>query len=45
MLKNHIIVGNGKWAKKILFFLKKSKIAKQVVVISKKKKIYFLPQI
>ena len=44
MLKNHIIVGNGKWAKKILFFLKKSKIAKQVVVISKKKKFIFYPK-
>lgn len=44
MLKNHIIVGNGKWAKKILFFLRKSKIAKQIVVISKKKKFIFYPK-
>ena len=41
MLKNHIIVGNGKWAKKIFLFLRKYKIAKQIVVLSKKK-IYFL---
>jgi len=39
MLNNHIIVGNVKWAKKIIFFLSKYKIAKQIAVISKKKKI------
>lgn len=44
MLKNHIIVGNGKWAKKILFFLKKYKVAEQIVVISKKKKFIFYPK-
>ena len=44
MLKNHIIVGKGKWAKKILFFLKKNKIAEQIVVISKKKKFIFYPK-
>ena len=43
MLKNHIIVGNGKWAKKIIFFLKKYEIAKQIVVISRKKKFFSYP--
>ena len=44
MLKNHIIIGNGKWAKKILFFLTKYKIARQIVVISRKKKFIFFPK-
>lgn len=44
MLKNHIIVGNGKWAKKIIFFLKKYKIAKQIVIISRKKKFISQPR-
>jgi len=43
MLKNHIIVGNGKWAKKIIFFLKKYRITKQLVVISRRKKFIFHP--
>lgn len=44
MLRNHIIIGNGKWAKKILFFLTKYKIAEQIVVISKKKKFISYPK-
>ena len=43
MLKNHIIVGNGKWAKKIILFLKKYKIAKQILIISRKKKFISHP--
>ena len=43
MLKNHIIVGNGKWAKKIIFFLKKYEIVKQIVVIGRKKKFLSYP--
>lgn len=43
MLRNHIIVGNGKWAKKIIFFLEKYEIAKQIVVIGRKKKFISYP--
>ena len=44
MFNYHIIVGNGKWAKKILFFLSKYKIAKQIAVLSKNKKFIFYPK-
>ena len=44
MFNYHIIVGNGKWAKKILFFLSKYKIAKQIAVLSKSKKFIFYPK-
>ena len=43
MLNNHIIVGYGKWAKKIISFLIKYKIVKKIVIISSKKKFIFYP--
>ena len=41
---NHIIVGYGKWAKKILSFLVKYKIAQKLVVIRRKKKFIYYPK-
>ena len=42
-MKNHIIVGYGKWAKKVITFLIKYKIVKKLVVITSKKKFLLYP--
>lgn len=43
MLDNHIIVGYGKWAKKIVKFLVKYRLTKSLIIIRKKKVFIHYP--
>ena len=43
MYKEHIIIGYGAWAKKIIDFLIKNKLFKKIIVVRRKKQFIIYP--
>jgi len=44
MNNSHIIIGYGKWAKKIIQFLKRNNFFSRIVVVTRKKQFFILPK-